>query len=300
MSENVNVNGLIIKGIGGFYYVEAAGHIYECKARGVFRRRGITPLAGDRCTITVKDGEYSVIESIEQRSNSLLRPAVANLDRLFIVISSVSPSPNLQVVDRMTAIAEHEGIEPVIVLTKLDLGNLSSVREIYDRAGFTVVSVDYDSGDGIDEIRTLLKDKISAFAGNSGVGKSTLLNAVCPELKQETGQVSEKLGRGRHTTRTVELFTLPFGGRIADTPGFSSFEGELLTVITTDELPDCYREFADYIGGCRFTSCAHVKEKGCAVVEAVRNGEISPSRHESYCVMYEEAKSIKPWENKEN
>ena len=290
--------GLIIKGVGGFYYVEADGVIYECKARGVFRKRGITPLAGDRCLITTREDSYSSIDEILPRRNSLIRPAVANIDRLFIVVSAVRPSPNLTVIDRMTAMAEDLEIEPIIVFTKLDIASADETRDIYARAGYETVDIDYATGSGIERMRELMRDKISAFAGNSGVGKSTLLNAIVPELSQETGEISDKLGRGRHTTRSVELFTLPFGGRIADTPGFASFEGELLYIIDKEQLQYCFREFEPYLGECRFTGCAHLCEKGCAVVQAVSEGKIAPSRHESYCVMYDEAKNNKPWEQK--
>ena len=292
------IDGIIMKGIGGFYYVEAAGSIYECRARGLLRKQGITPLAGDRCEILVGEGDMPMVWNIKPRKNSLVRPPIANIDKLLITVSSVSPEPNLLVIDRMTAAAEQASIEPVIILTKLDLKPCDEVREIYSSAGFKVIEVDYEKGTGIEEVKSEMIGCVCAFAGNSGAGKSTLLNAIEPNIAQQTAAISQKLGRGRHTTRTVELFRLSFGGTIADTPGFSSFDTELCKVIEKDILPDCFREFRDYIGQCRFTSCAHLCEKGCAVVEAVNAGRIAPSRHSSYCTMYEEAKKIKPWESK--
>ncbi|MBE6753300.1 MAG: ribosome small subunit-dependent GTPase A [Ruminococcaceae bacterium] len=290
--------GTIIKGIGGFYYVEAAGSVYECRARGLLRKQGIIPLAGDRCELRTGEGDMPLVWSIKERRNSLVRPPVANIDKLLITVSSVSPEPNMLVIDRMTANAELAGIEPVIVITKLDLKPCDEVAETYRKAGYRVIGVNYQTGEGVEEVRAEMKGCVSAFAGNSGVGKSTLLNAIEPQLAQKTAEISQKLGRGRHTTRTVELFRLSFGAVIADTPGFSSFDTELCSVIEKDVLPECFREFEQYIGQCRFTSCAHLCEKGCAVVAAVERGDIAKSRHESYCVMYEEAKSIKPWENR--
>lgn len=298
MSEEKTLRGIILKGVGGFYYVECGDKIYECKARGAFRKRGITPLAGDRCRVTVREDSYCTIDEIEPRKNCLVRPAVANIDTLFIVAASVKPSPSYTVIDRMTAMAEKNDIQPIIVVTKLDLSGADELCAVYRLAGFEVVEIDYRVGAGIDRIRDLMRDKISAFAGNSGVGKSTLLNAIEPKLLLETGDISEKLGRGRHTTRSVELFSLSFGGRIADTPGFASFDGELVMNIEKEQLQYCFKEFERYIPDCRFTGCAHIREKGCAVLEAVRQGEIASSRHNSYCLMYEEAKNIKPWEQR--
>lgn len=288
-------HGLIVKGIGGFYYVESAGEIYECRARGVLRKRGITPVVGDYCSITTAPEGLAMVEEIEPRKNCLVRPPVANLDKLFIVVSSCKPAPSLLVIDRLIASAEHNGIEPLIVFTKTDLADVSEMESLYKSSGFRTVCVDYKTGGGIDELRSELCGCVSAFAGNSGVGKSTLLNAVDKAMQRQTGEVSEKLGRGRHTTRSVELLELSFGGRLADTPGFSSFDGDLGTNIETDELPGCFREFESSIGKCKFTSCAHLCEKGCAVIDAVERGEIAKSRHESYCVMYEEAKQRKKY-----
>ena len=299
------LEGIIIKGIGGFYYVECEDGIYECRARGALRGGGarsarITPLAGDRCVITIHNDGIASLDRILERRNFLLRPPLANLDNLFIVVSLCQPQPNALIVDRFISLAEYKGIEPVIVITKLDISDDNGFGDIYRRAGFTVINADYSSENRefLDEIRGIMKDKISAFAGNTGAGKSTLLNALCPGLDRETGETSKKLGRGRHTTRETELFPLESGGKIADTPGFSSFDGEFAEFVYKDELADTFREFADYAPDCRFTGCSHTCEKGCAVLEAVRSGKISQSRHSSYVALYNEVKDSKEWERK--
>ena len=304
-NQAICLEGLIIKGIGGFYYVESGDRIYECRARGVLRGKGahterVTPVAGDRCVITVHEGGLASLDRVLERRNSLLRPPLANLDNLFIVVSLCQPQPNALIVDRFISLAEHKGINPVIVITKLDLAEDGGFGEIYRKAGFSVICADYASPDGnfLDEIRVIMKDKISAFAGNTGAGKSTLLNALCPGLNRETGETSKKLGRGRHTTRETELFSLEFGGKIADTPGFSSFDGEFAEFVYKEDLPDTFREFADYVPNCGFTGCSHTCEKGCAVLAAVREGQISQCRHDSYVALYNEVKDIKEWERK--
>lgn len=300
---SVRLEGMIIKGIGGFYYVESGGQLYECRARGALRGKGsrtgkVTPVAGDRCVISVHPDGLASVDQVLERRNYLLRPPLANLDNLFIVVSLCQPQPNALIVDRFISLAEHKGINPVIILTKLDLAEDNGFGDIYRGAGFTVIHADYASdGQGfLDEIRGIMKNKISAFAGNTGAGKSTLLNALCPGLNRETGETSKKLGRGRHTTRETELFPLESGGKIADTPGFSSFDGEFAEFVYKDELADTFREFADYAPDCRFTGCSHTCEKGCAVLEAVRSGKISQSRHSSYVALYNEVKDIKEWE----
>lgn len=292
------LNGIIIKGIGGFYYVEAAGEIYECKARGLFRKEGIKPLAGDRVVISVNEKAENTIESIAERNSEFLRPPVANIDRLFIVSSVCDPAPSLLIIDRLTALAFHKGIEPIVVFTKNDLQSADEYVEIYKKAGIKSFSVSSETGENIELILQELNGHISAFCGNTGVGKSSLLNAIDPSLSLETGEISNKLGRGRHTTRHSELFAVA-DGYVADTPGFSSFdvddENEL---IMKDNLPYSFIEFRDYLGECKFTTCLHMKDKGCRIVEAVENGDIPKSRHESYCAMMEKAKNIKEWELK--
>ncbi len=291
-----NLNGIIIKITGGFYYVEADSHVYECKARGVFRKKGCTPLVGDYVTIEVPQGDgYCSISSVSERKNSLVRPALANLDTLVIVSSVVEPTVNTYIIDKMICAAVNKCIEPVVVFSKTDLQPCDEYLDIYRKAGITAIEYSSVTNNGVDEIKEVLKDKVSAFSGNTGVGKSTLLNALFPELKLKTGEISDKLGRGRHTTRTVELFKC-FGGYVADTPGFSTVDLDRYEIIRKDELQYCFTEFSDYIGECKFTSCAHLCEKGCAVIEAVENGVIPRSRHDSYVRMYNEVKDIKEWQ----
>ena len=289
-------NGIILKGIGGFYYVEAAGAVYECKARGVFRKKRITPLAGDRVQITATDdGTENTIDEIFERKNFLKRPPVANIDSLIIVSSTVSPRPSTLVIDKLIAIAEYKGIEPVVVFTKTDLEPAEKLLDIYKLAGISCAMVCNKTGEGVEEVRNLLNGKISAFTGNSGVGKTSLLNALDPNLSLATGAISEKLGRGRHTTRQAELFKT-CGGYIVDTPGFSALDLEKEQVIKKDELAECFREFRPYLGQCRFTTCSHTCDKGCRIIKAVEDGEISRSRHDSYVEMYQAAKELKEWE----
>ncbi len=291
-------NGKIIKGIGGFYYVDTGNEIYECKARGNFRKQGISPLVGDNVEISINDNAENTIDTIYPRKNELIRPPLANLDQLFIVSSLVEPKINTVIIDNLTAIAEYKKIEPVIVITKTDLDtSAKKYKQIYEGAGFNVVICNNTTGEGGEEIRKLLNNKCSAFTGNTGVGKSTLLNNIFPELKLKTGEISKKLGRGKHTTRHCELFKAD-NGYIADTPGFSSLEFKQIEKILKDDLPYCFREFEEYIGYCKFSTCTHTNDKGCAIVDAVNNGKISKSRHESYISMYNEVKDIKEWELK--
>ena len=293
------IEGRLIKGIGGFYYVEAADAIYECKARGVFRKQKITPLVGDIVSITVNDNAENTIDEIRERKNSLIRPALANLDQLFVVASIADPAINTTVIDRIIAIAEHKDIEPVIVLTKTDLSDdYMKYYNIYNKAGFKVILCDNSTGIGSEDVKAMLNNKLSAFKGNTGVGKSSLLNRIDSRLALETGETSKKLGRGKHTTRHCELFRVA-GGYVADTPGFSSVDFERCEKILKDDLPYCFREFTPYLDKCRFqTNCSHINDKGCAVVEAVNNGLISPERHKSYIDLYNEVKDIKEWQIK--
>lgn len=292
--------GKIIKGIGGFYYVDADDTIYECKARGNFRKRGITPMVGDNAEITVNqegNGE-NTIDNILNRKNELVRPPLANLDTLFIISSIVDPKVNPLIIDKLVAIAEFKHIEPVIVFTKIDKSDdYNEYKNIYEKSGFKVIVCDNTVGSGAEKIEAMLPGKISAFTGNTGVGKSTLLNNIFPHLNLETGETSKKLGRGRHTTRHCELFKVN-GGYIADTPGFSSLDFERCEKILKEDLPYCFREFEPYLGQCKFNSCTHVNDKGCAVCEAVEKGLIQPSRHNSYISMYNDVKDIKQWQMK--
>ncbi len=288
-----NLKGIITKGIGGFYYVEVANAIYECKARGKFRKNRISPLVGDTVDISVNENAENTIDFIHERKNFLIRPPVSNIDNLIIVVSTVEPKPNFFVLDKLIATAEYKNIEPYIVISKTDLSSYEEIFNVYKDTGITIIVL--DSEDSLDKIKSIMKDKISAFTGNSGVGKTTLLNRLDTTLNLSTGEISDKLGRGRHTTRQAQLFNV-CGGYIIDTPGFSSFDFEKTEIIKKDDLPYCFREFRDYLGTCKFTSCAHVNDKGCSVCEAVKNGKISEIRHNSYIQLYNQAKELKEWE----
>ena len=288
--------GLILKGIGGFYYVETAEGVLECKARGSFRKENRTPLAGDRVTVTKTADGVGVVDEILPRRNCLVRPPIANVDQLAIVASVAEPKPNVLLLDKLIAVAENNDIEPLVVITKSDLEDTASLEAIYRKAGFPAFVVTNTDGGTAAALTEHLTGKITAFTGNSGVGKSSLLNVIDPTLSRETGEISKKLGRGRHTTRSVTLFPLSGGGYLADTPGFSALDMERTQPIDKDALFDCFREFAPYFGNCRFTGCSHVHEPDCAIRTAVEQGEIAASRYESYTAMYEEAKLRKPWE----
>lgn len=254
---------------------------------------GISPSVGDNVII-----ENGVISKIEDRKNFLIRPPLANLDMIIFIVSTVSPPPNFILLDKFIAIAEYKNIEPVVIITKTDLGDSTPIKEIYSRIGIKMLEIDYRNENTVQSVRELISGKISAFTGNSGAGKSTLLNAVDPDLNIPTAEISKKLGRGRHTTRHAELYKLSGGGYIADTPGFSTFETNRYDVIRKEQLADCFREFLGLPEKCRFRDCSHTCEKGCAVVDAVKSGEISVQRHESYCTMYDEARQLKEWELK--
>ncbi len=289
------LNGTIIKGIGGFYYVEAAGKIYECKARGVFRKNKIIPVVGDSVQITVEDNNKNSIDIIHERRNSFNRPPIANIDNLVIVSSTCEPKPNTLIIDRLIAVAIHKNVKPIVVFTKDDLQSASEYTDIYRTTGISVFVVSNTTGEGVDSIKELLSGSISVFTGNSGVGKSSLLNCIAPEFSLETGEISQKLGRGRHTTRHVELFKVG-DGYIADTPGFSSLDFETNDIIKKGDLAGCFPEFSDYLGKCKFTSCTHINDKGCKVVEAVNEGKIHTSRHSSYIALFNEVKNLKDWQ----
>ena len=289
------LRGTIIKGIGGFYYVEAADEIFECKARGVFRKEKLTPLVGDKVTVSINDNAENTVDEIMPRKNVLTRPPVVNIDNLIIVVSTVEPKPSTLVIDKLIAVAEHKDIEPIIVITKSDLASAREIYDIYTLAGFNTIAVSNETGSGIDEVKAVLKGKISALTGNSGVGKTSLLNNLDSSLDLKTAHISKKLGRGRHTTRQAELYRV-CGGFVVDTPGFSSFEIDKDDIIMKDELPYCFRDFSEYIDKCKFSpSCTHTVDKGCAVIKAVNEGKISKSRHNSYVQLYNSVKDIKEW-----
>ncbi len=288
------MDGYIMKGIGGFYYVKTPDAVIECKARGIFRKQKRSPVAGDEVTLAVENGS-AVIAEIAPRKNVFVRPPVANLDVLFLVASTVEPTPSTLVLDKLSAIAVDRGVQPVIVCTKGDLAGTQPLAKAYERSTLPFIRIDYASGEGLAEVKGWIAGRLCAFCGNSGVGKSTLLNALLPELGQQTGEISRKLGRGRHTTREVTIFEA-FGGRIADTPGFASLEASRAGYIPKENLEHAFPEFGPYLGRCRFAGCSHRSEKGCAVRAALAAGALSPSRYDSYCAMYEEVKDIKDWE----
>ena len=289
------VQGIVLRSIGGFYYVETADMVYTCRARGIFRKQGITPVAGDRVTISVEEDGTGMLEDVLERKNVLVRPPVANLDALVLVASVCHPKTNTLVLDKMIAVAEKKGICPIIVINKSDLGDPTELEQIYHSTGLECFTVSATDPQSIEPLRQRLAGLICAFAGNSGVGKSSILNVIDPTLDLSTGEISEKLGRGRHTTRTATLYHFA-DGYVVDTPGFSSLDMEQVESIDKDELADCFREFEPYISQCRFIGCAHYREPNCAVRQAVEAGEITESRYASYVAMYEAVKDKKEWE----
>ena len=289
--------GRIDKALSGFYYVAtAAGETLTCRARGKFRKEGRSPLVGDRVAVRELGNGEGYVEEILPRRNAFQRPAVANIDQLVIIASGAIPVSDPFLLDRIISLAESKGCQPILCVNKWDLVPARDLLDLYQAAGIPTLAVSAVTGQGIEELRGLLAGKISAFTGNSGVGKSSILNALDPAFSLATGEISEKLGRGRHTTRHVELFPVA-GGLIADTPGFSAFDQEKGgEALDKDTLAETFREFRPYLGQCQFVGCAHVKEKGCAVLAAVEEGKISPSRHRSYVRLYTLAKEKKPWE----
>lgn len=289
------MQGTIIKSLSGFYYVDTEGETVTCRGRGKLRHEKANPLVGDLVRITRLQDGTGRVEEILPRKNQFARPAVANIDQLVILCSGAIPVTDPYLIDRVAAIAQRKGCEVVICVNKRDLSDGDELEEIYRRAGFPTVCTSAVTGEGVETLRALLSGKVSAFTGNSGVGKSSILNALEPRFSLETGEVSSKLGRGRHTTRHVELFRVG-DALIADTPGFSSFDLEEDELRDKNTLATAFREFLPYLGRCQFLDCSHTKERGCAILEAVEAGEIAPSRHQSYLRLYEEAKSYRPWE----
>ncbi len=290
----MTIDGIILKGIGGFYYVKTDCGVFECKAKGKFRKEKISPLAGDKVSVTLRNDSENTIDEIYERKNSLIRPPVANIDKLFIVVSADKPKPNTVIIDKMTVLAEKNNITPVIVITKTDLADSDELRKIYETTGYKVFSFSIEDNSELEEIKNELADSLCAFTGNSGVGKSTLINALNGNLKLETGEISDKLGRGRHTTRQAEIFEVG-EGLVIDTAGFSSIDFTADNRIYSDELQHFFREFAEHIDECRFTGCSHLGDKGCRICELVDEGKISSSRHESYKAIFSEVKNNKKW-----
>ena len=288
------MEGTIIKALSGFYYVDSDGKIYECRARGKFRLDGTSPLVGDRVSFD-PDGSKGFVTAVHERKNFFIRPAVANIDTLVFIAANTNPVTDPFLIDRVSVICEEAGCELVVCINKTDIDPAEDLYLTYCRAGFGTFRVSAETGEGVAELKRALAGKICAFTGNSGVGKSSILNTMLPGLSLEVGDVSQKLGRGRHTTRHVELFDAGEGTFIADTPGFASFEIEMMQSIEKTRLQHDFRDFVPYIGQCRFYDCAHIKEPGCAVTEAVKNGNIVKSRYESYTRLYDMIAKNKFW-----
>ena len=287
----------IIKALSGFYYVQTADGVVECRARGRLRRQEQSPLVGDLVRISVQGGK-GVLEEVLPRKNVFVRPAVANIDQLVVLASCAIPVTEPFLIDRVLAIARMQDVPALVVVNKDDLSSAQPLAEIYRKAGIRVLITSASTGEGIESLRAALHGKLSCLTGNSGVGKSSLLNCVCPQLQLPVGEVSEKLGRGRHTTRHIELYALDAETFVADTPGFSAFDTERMELVHKKQLQYAFAEFAPYLGHCQFPDCAHRKEPGCAVRKAVEDGQIGQTRYDSYARLYEMASQLKEWELK--
>ena len=287
--------GRILRSLSGFYDVQTQEGLITCRARGILRREGNSPLTGDLVEITVEKGK-GMVEKILPRKNHFIRPAVANVDALVIFAANVNPVTEPFLIDRVAAIAGDQNVQAVLCVNKCDLDPAMDLVRIYEHAGFPVICTSAETGEGVEDLRALLEGKLTAFTGNSGVGKSSILNRLAPELQLETGEVSEKLGRGRHTTRHVELYRLGENTYVADTPGFSSFDTDQMELILKENLQYAFPDFGSYLGKCRFDDCSHRREPDCAVRAAVEAGEIERSRYESYLKLDEKSSQIKAWE----
>ena len=291
-------HGIIIKALSGFYYVKTAEGILECKARGKFRLDGTSPLVGDKVICNVDTNGKGRIDLLEERRNWFIRPAVANVDALVFVAANTNPVTDSFLVDRVSVIAASSDCELIVCINKCDIDPADELYRVFSSAGFPVVRTSAQTGEGVEELRKLMLGKICAFTGNSGVGKSSIMNILIPGADIPTAQVSEKLGRGKHTTRHVELYELGDDTYAADTPGFASFEIEMMETIPKEKLQYNFIDFEPYLGKCRFNNCAHLKEPGCAVTEALAQGKIMPSRYRSYERLYELSAQHKFWESK--
>lgn len=289
--------GRIIRSLSGFYDVQLPGQVVTCRGRGVLRKEQITPLTGDLVEITLERGK-GMVEAVLPRKNSFVRPAVANVDALAIFAANVNPVTEPFLIDRVAAIAGDQNVQCLICINKSDLDEARQLRSIYEQAGFPVICTSAKTGQGMEQLRSFLRGKLTAFTGNSGVGKSSVLNCLSPNLALPTGEVSEKLGRGRHTTRHVELFCLGEDTYVMDTPGFSSFDTDQMDVILKENLQYAFPDFAPCIGRCQFADCSHRAEPGCSVRQAVEAGQIPPTRYDSYLRLYEKSAQIKQWELK--
>lgn len=289
--------GRIIRSISGFYEVQTPTGTVTCRARGSLRRGSETPLTGDLVEISTDRGK-GMVEKILPRKNCFVRPAVANVDALVVFAANVNPVTEPFLIDRVSAIAGDQEVPVILCINKCDLDPAADLMRIYSHAGFSCILASAETGEGVAALRQLIKGKLVAFTGNSGVGKSSMLNALCPELNLPVGEVSEKLGRGRHTTRHVELFALGEDTFVMDTPGFSSFDTDQMDVMLKENLQYAFPDFSPYIGKCQFHDCTHRKEPGCAVTEALAAGEVEQTRYDSYLRLYEKASQIKLWELK--
>ena len=294
---SLKTEGRILRSLSGFYDVQTPQGLITCRARGILRKEGNSPLTGDLVEISVEKGK-GMVERILPRKNHFIRPAVANVDALVVFAANVNPVTEPFLIDRVAAIAGDQNVPVYLCVNKCDLDPAHDLVRIYEHAGFPVICTSAQTGEGVEALRALLTGKLTAFTGNSGVGKSSILNRLAPELKLETGEVSEKLGRGRHTTRHVELFPLGEDTYVADTPGFSSFDTDQMELILKENLQYAFPDFAGYLGKCRFDDCSHRKEPDCAVRSAVAAGAIEKSRYESYLRLYEKVSQIKAWEIK--
>lgn len=287
--------GRIIRSLSGFYDVVLPEGVVTCRGRGILRKEGNVPLTGDMVQITMEKGK-GMVEKILPRKNRFIRPAVANVDALVVFAANTNPVTEPFLIDRVCAIAGDQDVPVYLCINKCDLDPATDLARIYRNAGFHVICASAETGEGVEELRGLLRGKLTAFTGNTGVGKSSMLNALCPELGLATGAVSEKLGRGRHTTRHVELYRLEADTYVADTPGFSSFDTEQMDVLLKENLQYAFPDFAPYLGQCRFQDCSHRTEPACAVREAVELGFVERTRYESYLRLYEKAEQVKLWE----
>ena len=291
-------SGRIEKALSGFYYVNTGDAVLRCRARGKFRREGMSPLVGDRAEVQALGGGEGVVEAILPRTNVFTRPAAANIDQLVMIASAAIPVTDPYLIDRISAIAALKGAKVLLVLNKTDLDSADDLYNIYSRSAIPVLRVSAATGEGLDALRDAIRGKLNVFTGNSGVGKSSILNALCPDFALPTGEVSKALGRGRHTTRHTELFSMGEDTWVIDTPGFSSFDAQEVDWELKCRLPETFPEFTPYLDGCRFVGCQHVKEKGCAVLQAVKEGAIPRQRHESYVRLWNELKDLKDWQQK--
>ena len=289
--------GRIIRSISGFYDVQTERGLIRCRARGILRKEGSTPLTGDMAEISVEQGK-GMVEMLLPRKNSFVRPAVANVDALVVFAANVNPVTEPYLIDRVAAIAGDQNVPVYLCVNKCDLDPAEDLVRIYEHAGFPVIRTSAETGEGVEDLLQLLKGKLTAFTGNSGVGKSSILNRLAPELRLPTGEVSEKLGRGRHTTRHVELYALGEDTYVADTPGFSAFDTDQMDVILKENLQYAFPDFGKFLGKCRFDDCTHRKEPDCAVRAACETGEIEKTRYESYLRLYEKVSQINVWELK--